>query len=217
MLPKIALIDPELTIHLPPGITAATGMDALTQVIEPYLTRKANPLTDAICVQAISIARKALLTSYLEPDNLIAREQMSLVSLFGGLALANSGLGVVHGFAAAIGGMYPNVRHGQICAAILPSAFIINRRCCEGKTEFKDTIQRMEKISSLLSEKSQMPAEEVLADMAVIMKIPGLSKLGIKRSGFKTITEKAAQSSSMKGNPIQLSSEDLLKILEMSY
>ncbi len=123
MLPKIAMIDPLLSLGLPAEITASTGMDALTQVIEPLITRKANPITDSICFHAVSIAREALLTAYHDPENLEAREQMALVSLFGGMALANSGLGVVHGFAAAIGGMYPGIHHGQICAALLPASF----------------------------------------------------------------------------------------------
>ncbi len=217
MLPSVALIDPELTLHLPPEITAATGMDALTQVIEPYLTRKANLLTDAICLQAISMANETLVTSYLEPENINARERMSLISLFGGLALANSGLGVVHGFAAAIGGMYPKVKHGQICAAILPSAFLVNRLATKGGPGFEVTFHRMEKISQLLSGDCQQPGEEILAEMARIMKIPSLSKLGIMKTEFNMIIEKATQSSSMKGNPISLSSEDLMKILDLSY
>lgn len=217
MLPRMALIDPELTIKLPPEVTASTGMDALTQVIEPYLTRKANPMTDAICLQAISIAKDALLTSFLEPGNLAAREHLSLVSLFGGLALANAGLGAVHGFAAAIGGMYPDERHGQVCAALLPAAFKINRLACEGKSEFTETTKRIKTISRLISGNDAQDGEEVLAEMARTMKIPSLSRLGIDRSGFQTIIDKASKSSSMKGNPVNLSAEDLLKILELSY
>lgn len=217
MLPRVALVDPEQTLGLPPEISASTGMDALTQVIEPYLTRKANPITDSICLQAISIARNALLTTYQDPENLIAREQMSIVSLFGGLALANSGLGVVHGFAAAIGGMYPNARHGEICASILPAAFKVNRLACEGNPEYLATSQKINTISKLLSGNDRQPGEEILSDMNYRMHIPSLSVLGITRSDFQTITEKAFRSSSMKGNPIPLTSQDLLKILEMSF
>lgn len=217
LVPTIALVDPEQTIGLPPEITASTGMDALTQVIEPYLTRKANPITDSMCLQAISIVRNALITSYKDPENLIAREQMSIVSLFGGLALANSGLGVVHGFAAAIGGMYPNARHGQICASILPAAFKVNRLISEGNPEYLATSQRITTISSLLSGNQLQPGDVILSDMNYQMKISSLSKLGIDRSDFLAIIEKASRSSSMKRNPIPLTAEDLLKILEMSY
>ena len=198
MLPRIALVDPEQTSGLSPEITASTGMDALTQVIEPYLARKANPITDSICLHAISIAKNALLSSYHDPENHIAREQMSLVSLFGGLALANSGLGVVHGFAAAIGGMFPNARHGQICASILPAAFKVNRLACGGNAEYLETSQKINTISRLLSGNDRQPGDEILADMINQMEIPSLSKLGIKRSDFQTISEKALRSSSMK-------------------
>jgi alcohol dehydrogenase class IV len=104
MLPKVALVDPELTYALPPAVTAYTGLDALTQLIEPYVSARANPLTDALCIEGIGRAAGALGRAYHDGADREARREMALASLFGGLALANAGLGVVHGFAAPLGG-----------------------------------------------------------------------------------------------------------------
>ncbi len=216
MLPKVAMIDPLLTLGLPPEITASTGMDALTQVIEPLITRKANPITDAICFHAVSIAREALLNAYHDPENMEAREQMALISLFGGIALANSGLGVVHGFAAAIGGMYPGIHHGQICAALLPASFEINYLASKSRPEYAQITRKMEEISRLLAGKSQTKPDEPLKELISEIGIPGLDKLGIEKKDYPMIIEKALKSSSMKGNPFDLSREELSRILEMS-
>jgi alcohol dehydrogenase class IV len=216
MLPKIAMIDPQLTVELPPEITASTGMDALTQVIEPLITRKRNPITDSVCFHAVTIAREALLTAFHDPGNLIAREQMALVSLFGGMALANSGLGVVHGFAAAIGGMYPGIHHGQICAALLPASFEINYQTSKSNPQNANITNRMEEITHLLAGKNQKKPDEVLKELVSEIGIPGLEKLGIEKNDYPLIIEKALKSSSMKGNPFDLSYEKLYRILEMS-
>ncbi|MEN6409164.1 MAG: iron-containing alcohol dehydrogenase, partial [Anaerolineaceae bacterium] len=118
MLPRAAVIDPELTMSMTPELTASTGMDALTQVIEPYVSKTANALTDGFCRDGISRGAWALPRAYDHGNDLEARVNMSLVSLYGGLALANSGLGAVHGLAAPLGGMYP-IPHGTACAALL--------------------------------------------------------------------------------------------------
>jgi alcohol dehydrogenase class IV len=216
MLPKVAMIDPLLTLGLPPEITASTGMDALTQVIEPLITKKKNPITDSICFHAVSIAREALLNAYHDPENMEAREQMALVSLFGGMALANSGLGVVHGFAAAIGGLYPGIHHGQICAALLPASFKLNYQTSKSKHEYAYITHRMEEISRILAGKSQTKPDEPLRELVSEIGIPGLEKLGIEKNDYPMIIEKALKSSSMKGNPFDLSREELSRILEMS-
>ncbi len=125
MLPRVALIDPELTYALPPAVTANTGLDALTQLIEPYVSARANPLTDALCVEGIGRAAGALGRAYRDGTDSEARRDMALASLFGGLALANAGLGVVHGFAAPLGGSW-NAPHGALCAALLPHGMAAN-------------------------------------------------------------------------------------------
>ena len=107
MLPKLALVDPELTYTLPPAATASTGLDALTQLIEPYVCSRNNPMTDALCVEGLRRAGGSLRVAFENGRNAAAREDMALASLFGGLALANAGLGAVHGFAGPIGGLFP--------------------------------------------------------------------------------------------------------------
>ena len=119
MLPRIAVIDPELTLDLPPAITASTGLDALTQLIEPFVSSRANPMTDVYCREGMSRVAKSLRRAFAHGESIEARTDMSFASLLGGLALANAGLGVVHGFAAAIGGMFV-APHGAVCAALLP-------------------------------------------------------------------------------------------------
>ena len=125
MLPRAAIVDPELTLGLPPAITASTGLDALTQLIEPYVSSRANPFTDSLCLDGIRCASMSLSRAYTEGRDVEARTGMAYASLLGGLALANAGLGVVHGLAAPIGGMF-DAPHGAVCAAILPAGMRTN-------------------------------------------------------------------------------------------
>ena len=127
MLPRVAIVDPELTYGLPPAITASTGLDALTQLIEPFISVRANPMTDALCREAIPRAARSLRRACAHPRDADAREDLAIASLFGGHALANAGLGAVHGCAAPIGGMFP-APHGAVCAALLPHVMRGNLR-----------------------------------------------------------------------------------------
>ncbi len=127
MLARLAVVDPELTYDLPPAVTASTGLDALTQLIEPYVSSRANPMVDALCVEGMRRAARGLPRAYADGRDTEAREDMSLASLFGGLALANAGLGGVHGFAAAIGGAF-DAPHGAVCAALLAHVMDANIR-----------------------------------------------------------------------------------------
>jgi alcohol dehydrogenase class IV len=130
MLPRLALVDPNLTRGLPQDVTASTGMDALTQLIEPFLSSRANPIADAFCREGLPRAARSIRAAY-ERDDPAAREQMALASLLGGLALANAGLGVVHGFASVLGGML-KAPHGAVCAALLPHALRLTTLLCRG-------------------------------------------------------------------------------------
>ena len=123
----MAIIDPELTHDLPPALTASTGLDALTQLIEPFVCSRANPMTDSLCVEGIRRAGRSLRAAFADGQNKSAREDMAVASLFGGLALANAGLGAVHGFAGPIGGRFP-APHGAVCAALLPHVMAANIR-----------------------------------------------------------------------------------------
>lgn len=202
MLPRLALIDPELTYDLPPAITASTGLDALTQLIEPYVSIKANPMTDALCLEGLHRAARSLRRAFMHPDDSAARQDMSLASLFSGIALANAGLGAVHGFAAPIGGMF-QAPHGAVCAALLPHATEINIEALRSRSPESEALIRYETISQFLN----------IADLCRALEIPGLKTYGITGQDIPTIVEKASQASSMKGNSILLTENELTEIV----
>ena len=126
ILPRVVLVDPELTATAPPEVTAASGMDAITQLIESYISRKAQPIPQALCLQGLQLAVPSLAEAVENGQSRTARERMSHAALLSGMALANSGLGMAHGVAAALG-IHGRVPHGMACAVMLPSALRINR------------------------------------------------------------------------------------------
>jgi alcohol dehydrogenase class IV len=213
MLPTVALVDPELTHDMPAPITAYTGMDALTQLIEPYTTPFANPLTDAICAEGILRAGRSLLLAYQNGQDREARSDMALASLFGGLALANARLGAVHGFANPIGGMF-DAPHGAICAILLPEVMAMNTR--KLRTEGKPVV-RYEQVARWLTQDKYALAEDGVAwvkGLVDTLKIPRLGTWGIGASDLDTIIEKSAKASSMKGNAVTLTFDEMREILQ---
>ena len=150
MLPRLALVDPELTYSLPPEVTASTGLDALTQVMEPYVSKRASPMTDALCREGMRRAARSLRRAYQQGDDSAAREDMALTSLFGGLALANAQLGAVHGFAGPIGGMFDGA-HGAICARLLPHVMEINVRALQQRLAGSPALRRYDEIARILT------------------------------------------------------------------
>ena len=212
MLPLAAIVDPELTYDLPPGTTASTGMDALTQLIEPFLCLRANPLTDALCREALPRVARALSRAFHDGGDIRARRDMALGSLFGGLALANAGLGAVHGFAAPIGGMF-SAPHGAVCAALLPHVLEVNWKAVK---ERKGNGTRFEELGRLLTGNQGANGAEgirFVRELCAELKIPKLGVYGIRRNDHEVLCEKAAASSSMKANPIPLMREELREIL----
>jgi alcohol dehydrogenase class IV len=208
MLPRIAVVDPELTHGLPRAITASTGLDALTQLIEPYLSVKANPLTDALCVQGIPQAARALPRVCRNPADREARCAMSFASLLGGMSLANAALGAVHGFAAPIGGMFP-APHGAVCAVLLPIVMEVNLRAAKNRARFDE-------VARLVTGDGHASAPDGvrwIADLCRKLEIPPLRTYGVTDADIPILVEKAAQASSMKGNPVVLSQEDLREIV----
>jgi alcohol dehydrogenase class IV len=215
MLPKVALVDPELTYDLPPGPTATTGMDALTQLIEPFLCSRANPLTDALCVEGIQRAARSLPVAFNDPRDQSARADMSVASLFGGLALANAGLGAVHGFAGPIGGMFP-APHGAVCAALLPHVLRANLDALRFRDAGNPALARFDTVARLLTGNPNAGADDAVdrcRSLAQSLNIPSLSAWGIAESDVEAIVSKAAKASSMKANPIALTAEELGKTL----
>lgn len=214
MLPRLAVVDPELTLELPPAVTASTGLDALTQLIEPYVSVKANPLTDAICADGIRRAARALPRVWDKPDDLEARAEMSLASLYGGLALANAGLGAVHGFAAPIGGMFP-APHGAACAAVLPHAMAVNLEALRRREPASPALARYREIAALLTGRPEAAAEDGVAWVAALcrrLRIPPLRSYGVSPADIEILAEKASHASSMKANPLRLTPEELREI-----
>ena len=214
MLPTVALVDPELTYDLPPAITAGTGLDALTQLIEPYVCLRANPLTDALCAEGIRRAARSLRTTFENGRDAAARQDMAVASLFGGLALANAGLGAVHGFAGPIGGMFP-APHGAICAALLPCVMETNLRALRLRQPASQVLRRYEELARLLTGNGAADdGVEWVRKLIMDLRIPRLASYGITREHTAELVDKAAQANSMKANPIELTRAELAGILE---
>jgi alcohol dehydrogenase class IV len=218
MLPSVALVDPELTYSVPPAVTAATGMDAFVQVIEPYVSHTANPMVDMFCRDAIPLAARNLILVFEDGANHEARDAMAWVSLMGGLSLANAKLGAAHGFAGPIGGMFP-VAHGAICAAVIAAVMRVNIRALRERDPQSASLQRYGEIARWVTGDAQAQAEDGAEWMGTLSKklnIPGLGVFGIKVSDFAAIVDKSQHSSSMKGNPLTLTEAELTEILQLS-
>ncbi len=216
MLPTVAIVDPELTLGLPPHLTAQTGLDALTQLIEPFVCRKANPITDAFCRQGIPLVVRSLQQAFADGTDLRARTDMALASLLGGLALANAGLGAVHGFAAPIGGMFP-APHGAVCATILPHAMKANIEALRKRDPHGPGLVRFQELAELITGDRDAAIEDGLAWVQTLcqdLRVPGLSQWGVRVSDGPELAMKAARANSMKANPIDLAEGELVEILE---
>ncbi|MHC4333740.1 MAG: iron-containing alcohol dehydrogenase [Planctomycetota bacterium] len=209
MLPRVAVVDPVLTYSMPPPVTASTGLDALTQVMEPYVSNKSNPLTDGICREGLTRAARSLKRAYEDGTNAAAREDMSLASLFGGLALANAKLGAVHGFAI-------HAPHGVICARLLPHVMEVNVRVLQSRTPDSPALARYDQVARLLTGTATAKAPDGVAwvqGLCEVLKVPPLADFGLKQQDFPTAVAKAQKASSMKGNPITLTEAELTEIL----
>lgn len=218
MLPVAAIVDPDLVRELPPQQTAWSGMDALTQLIEPYVSSRANCITDALCLEAIPLASLALPVVFQDGDDMDARTDMALASLFGGLALANAGLGVVHGFAGPLGGMF-DAPHGAICAAILPYGMAANIAHLElakaSDPSAAKTLDRYRVIARHLTGKvGAEPKDGVLfiQELMQELEIPPLRHFGMTADAAEEAVQKAMHSSSMKANPVVLTSDELHEV-----
>jgi alcohol dehydrogenase class IV len=215
MLPRLAVIDPELTLGLPSALTASTGLDALTQLIEPFVSCRANPLTDGLCREGIVRAARSLRRACAPPDDLSAREDLAAASLFSGLALANAGLGAVHGFAAPIGGMFP-APHGAVCAVLLPVVMEINLRALRERQPQGEALARFSEMARLLTGRTAARGDDGVVwirELCADLEIPSLRTYGITRADLAPLCEKAAQASSMQGNPLPLLRGELEEIL----
>lgn len=215
MLPRLAIVDPALTYGLPPRVTAASGMDALTQLIEPFVSNAPNPIADGFCREGIQRVARALRPAY-EADDYVAREDMALASLLGGLALANARLGAVHAFAGPLGGMFA-APHGALCACLLPVIMEANLKALRERAPQSAVLERFTELAQTLTGKPLARAEDGIAWLRVLcasFNIPALAVYGIQTQDFPAIIAQAKKANSMKGNPVELTDAELTNILE---
>jgi alcohol dehydrogenase class IV len=250
MLPTLAVVDPELTYGLPPALTASTGLDALTQLIEPFVCTRANPMTDGLCLEGIPRVARSLRPAFggergapasgagaaqgatavgaaahpgaetgagaVDPALAAAREDMALASLFGGLALANAGLGAVHGLAGPLGGMI-DAPHGAVCAALLPVVVEANLRALRARAPESPALPRYRRVARLLTGNPAAETDDAVAwlrQLVADLGVPGLGAYGAGPSVVAELAGKAARAAAMKANPIELTREELAAIIE---
>jgi len=216
MLPRVAVVDPALTLSMPPAVTASTGLDAITQLMEAYVSNRANPLTDGICREGLKRAARSLLQAYEDGSNTAAREDMSLASLFGGLALANAGLGAVHGFAAPLGGMF-SAPHGTICARLITYVMEANVEALQIRAPTSPALARYGEVAQILTGSATARAADGILwmqDLCVALKVPPLEEFGLKEADLLNVVARSKRASSMKGNPVELTDAELAEILK---
>lgn len=216
MLPAVAIVDPELTYSLPPRETATTGLDALTQCIEPLVCNRPNPLTDAMAREGIARAARSLARAFRDGHDVEARRDMSIAALCGGLALANAKLGAVHGFAAPLGGMFPDAPHGAICARLLPEVARVNVRALRERGENPAALARYDEVARLGTRDPHARADDAVAWLRALVAelgIAPLSSFGVRERDVTAIVPLAKRASSMQGNPVVLTDEELSEVL----
>ena len=216
LLPRVALVDPLLTHSMSPALTASTGLDALTQLIEPFVSSKANALTDGVCREGLHRAARALRRAFHDGGDAAAREDMAIASLFSGLALANAALGAVHGFAGPLGGM-TDAPHGVICGKLLPFVIEANVRALQARAPDSPALARFDEVARILTGRDATRASDGVSwiqELCAEFSLPGLSTYGLAQNDLPAIVAQAKKASSMKGNPIELRDGELMSLLE---
>jgi alcohol dehydrogenase class IV len=215
MLAHLALIDPELTYSMPPLVTATTGLDAFTQLLEAFVSHRASPLTDGICREGLRRAARSLTAAYFDGENAAAREDMCLASLFGGLALANAKLGAVHGLAGALGGRY-KAAHGALCAALLSPVMAANINALQTRNPDSIAIARYDAVAQLVTGIPDARALDGVAwieDLCLQLNMSALPVGGLTAADISDVVAQSLKASSMQGNPIELNQKELAAIL----
>ena len=216
-IPNMAIVDPELTLHCPPEITAASGMDAFTQLLESYLSTKCDEISSNMALHALSAIKRSLVKSFENGLDITARTDISYAALISGITLANAGLGTIHGFASSLGGLY-NIPHGVICGRLMAAVnrYNINKLETGDKPEY---LEKYKKVAAKFLDKK--PEDDNLLEyftqelfsLTEKLKIPKLGSFNINKDNFELIASKTEN----KNNPIELSSEEMVKILEDSF
>lgn len=219
MLPKVAVVDPDLLVGVPGPTIAASGMDALSQLIEPLLSRRANPFSDALARDGIRRSARSLRRAFdqgmSDPG---VRDDLALASLFGGLCLANSGLGAVHGLAAAVGARL-SAPHGAVCAAVLAATVEVNLNALRDRARDHPALPRFAELAALLTGQPDAGPSEAIAwldGLTEALSIPGLASFGLLNADIPAVVGAAQKASSMRGNPIELSAAEVSDIVHRS-
>ncbi|WP_027723283.1 iron-containing alcohol dehydrogenase [Maridesulfovibrio zosterae] len=219
MIPDLAIVDPVLTTSIPPKVTANTGIDALTQLMEAFVSKFSTPITSPLCKEGMAHAAASLHTAVTEGNNIEARSGMALASLFSGIALANAKLGAVHGFAAPLGGQF-KAPHGAVCAALLPHVMEINIRALQERMPESSSLAAYTETARILTGKRDATVTDGVKwvkQLCTDLNISGLAEMGVTENDFTELALKAANSSSMKGNPIELTQGELIEILQLAF
>jgi alcohol dehydrogenase class IV len=215
MLPRVALVDPLLTVSCPPGVTASAGLDALTQCLEPFVSSQANPLTDGLAREGLRRAATGLRRAHADGSDVAARTDMALCGLLGGMALANAKLGAVHGFAGVIGGGL-DVPHGLACAALLVPVVEANVRALRAREPESPALLRYEEVARLLTGRPDASIEDGVAwlrETTARLGVPPLRAYGLTADHADDVVAKTARASSTRGNPIELDADELRAVL----
>lgn len=215
MLPRVALVDPLLTLSLPPTITADTGLDALTQCLEPLVCNKAGPITDALAREGLTRAARSLRRAVTHGDDVAARTDMCVASLCGGMALANAALGAVHGFAGPIGGVFP-APHGAVCARLLPEVMAVNVAALRARAPDGEGLARYAEVARIVTGDACATIADGIRwvrDLVMELGVRALSDHGVTAADLPGLVARARRASSMRGNPIVLTDDELLAVL----
>ena len=215
MLPRLAIVDPRLTLSLPPGVTADCGLDALTQCLEPLVCNRSNPITDGLAREGLRRAARSLRRAWADGGDLDARTEMCAASLLGGMALANAGLGAVHGLAGPIGGMFP-APHGAVCARLLPEVMAVNVAALRARAAGSPALLRYREVAQIVTGAEDATIEDGIRwvrDLVRELGIRSLGSLGIGAADLPELVACGQRASSMKGNPIALDDAELRAVL----
>jgi alcohol dehydrogenase class IV len=218
MLPKAAIVDPDLLVGVPRGVLAASGLDAFSQLVEPFVSVRANPIVDALVREGLLRSARSLRRAYDGDESEAVRTDLALASLTGGLALANAGLGAVHGFAAPFGGLFA-APHGAVCAALLPAVMRVNLRALAARNPESPALGRYREIAAIVTGRSSAGAADGVAWVESLVRdlaVPGLAHWGASAHDVPELVTRAAAASSMRGNPVPLSPDELAEIVTSS-
>ena len=213
LLPGLALVDPDLLDGMPKSVLAPTSLDALSHLLESFVSIRANAFSLALAREGMARIARSLRPAFeqgLTPDR---REDLAIASLFGGLCLANSGLGAVHGFAAPLGGMW-KAPHGAVCAALLPAVMRANIAALAQRDPQSPVLGRYRELNGLLAAGGDAVAWTT--EIVSALGIPKLAAVGVQPDDVPLLVEKAKSASSMRGNPIVLTDEELTAIVRES-